>query len=104
MKMTPIYNNVLRMLGSIQVGTYIDGTHLVRVMEDAPLVPHVGPYTVADMTVNFCEITKQEMLFRAPRGEVTYHYLVIDHKLPDWFWKNKGCVELNLDHLKRVRW
>lgn len=107
MRMTPVYNNVMRVLGHIQEGSYIDGIPTVRVMEDTPLVFHSPSdpmEVVANRTVNYTEISKQEIMFRDSRGgEVTHYYLVTTHKLPDWFWKNRGCVELKLEDLRRIR-
>ena len=107
MKMIPIYNNVMRVLGHIQEGSYIDGVPTIRVTEDTPLIFHSPSdplQPVANRTVNCTEIIKQEIMFRdSGGGEVTYYYLVTTHKLPDWFWKNKGCVELELEHLRRIR-
>jgi len=104
MKMFPIYNNVLRVLGHIQKGTYIEGHDNIRVMQDVNPVPYSEPVHIEDMTSEYVIIPKRQMRFRDPWNDIQQYYLVIDHKPPDWFWKNEGCVEFSPDHLRRVCW
>ena len=104
--MIPIMNNVGRLLGHIDRETYVNTHDHITVQEDRPLVPFDpdAPVTEDMMTVNICHITKKRIRFRNEWDESKVTYLVIDSKLPDWFWQNKGCLEFEPDHFERIPW
>ena len=103
MRMIPIYNNVGRLLGHIDAKTFIESHHDVTVNEDISLEPY-SPSAICSETANICRIPKRHILFRNALDECSHTFLVTTCALPDWFWKNLGCVEFKPDHFKRIPW
>ncbi len=104
MRMIPIYNNVGRLLGHIEMKAVIDCHDNVVVQQDTSLKPYDpdAKVTASQMSVSICRIPKQQIRFRDEWSEQTRQYLVIESKLPDWFWNNRGCVEFWPQHFERI--
>lgn len=106
MSMVPIFNNVGRMLGHIDAKTYIDRHDTIVVYEDTLVSPYDPGAKVSreDATVNICYVAKKRIRFWCGTAQKEHVYLITEHKLPDWFWKNPGCVEFKPEHFERMPW
>ncbi len=102
MKMLPIYNNVGRLLGHIDQSSIINRHHDIAVVEDVSVEAYSGPPHLAQTTANFYVIVKKQIRFFRNYDEMVQTYLVVEHALPQWFWKNDGAVEFKPEHFERM--
>lgn len=93
MRMAPIFSRDGQLIGHADKDMY-PWDHCSLIVDDRPHgFIEYDPTITAETTFNIFRIPLMEILFVCKKVEKKVSYLVIDEKLPPWFWDAYGIVE-----------